>query len=368
MRRYVFCAALDYHSLSSDEFFNYAQRREKHLIGLSPRGQDVQVDIYEFKSGKVHTRKITWMGGKRAEVTGTVQPFAGVTRDDFETRQLKDSAPDTHAFKANRPKVMSIRDVYDAIIRIGTDAPNTLEEFSIFSHSYDEGPILVNSYNDRQVWVPERLRLSPTVGEYRHLQGTERNPDDKDCRAQFDFVAPTLPLERLEKFRAAFSSNGRVWVWGCAFDFKTNSLMSVVRRVISGKTNLSDDTVLKFRNLTIEQLNGFAEFADALKQDREVVNRTRGCDVTFGQIRRALWARVMASYTYQAAHALHVPCMGAIYGSYAEPDKGRKSPDLMSISTDTARNVSFYQTYFGTKTDAEGRNYTVFTYGMKMTA
>jgi hypothetical protein len=56
--------------------------------------------------------------------------------------------------------------------------------------------------------------------------------------------------------------------------------------------------------------------------------------------------------------------IGAIYGTYASFDQGR--PKLMSISADTARNVMFYRKYFGIKTDPEGRNYGVFTHGMKM--
>jgi hypothetical protein len=290
--------------------------------------------------------------------------FAPVTREDFERRELAEGEVDEHAFKDGRVNVMSITDVYDAIVKIGKEAPNTLAEWSIFSHAYLEGPILVNSYDDRRVRMPERLRLSSSDGAFRNIQGTERDPDDKDCRAQLDFMAPTLPPERLEHFRSAFSTHGRVWVWGCNFDYKANMLLSVVHRNIAGRTDLGDDTKLKFRNLNKEQLSAFAEFNGNLKLDLDRLFQKRECDVAFGKIRMAMWDKITASYVYHVAQAARVPSIGAIYGTYASFDQG--SPKLMSVSADTARNVAFYRHYFGIKTDPEGRNYGLFTHGMKL--
>lgn len=363
MRRYILCAAIDYKHLRSSEFMNYCSRRVADLISNAPRGEDLQLDIYEFKSGKVHSTTVRWVSGKAMQTTAVAQRFDPITEADFETRPLMGNQVDEHAFKAGRPKVMSIRDVYDAVVRTGAEFPNTLHEFSIFSHAYDDGPILVNSYDDRDVALPARFGV---VAEgYRRLQGTERNPDDKDGRAQYDFVAPTLPPKSREAFRAAFSPQGHIWVWGCNHDFKTNSLLSVVRRAIAGKGSLADDLILKFQNLTAEQLQGFLEFNHAFKLDRDQLLKTRACVLKFGQIREALWARITASYACQAAEHTQVRCIGAIYGTYAEPDKGRQ-PALMSVSADTSANVVFYRSYFGLTTDPEGRNYGVYTHGMKM--
>jgi hypothetical protein len=364
MRRYLLCAALDAAHLSSDLFVGYCRTRASQFASLAPRGEDLQFDIYEFRTGMVHTRAVTWSNGKAVERVGSKTLFGPVTRKDFETRALADEEVDEHAFKDGRTNVMSITDIYDAVVKIGEDSPSTLEEFSIFSHAYLEGPILVNSYDDRRVRMPERLRLSSSDGEFRNIQGSERDPDDKDCRAQLDFVAPTMPPDRLKKFRAAFSTRGRIWVWGCNFDKKANMLLSVVQRNIGGRADLGDDSLLKFRNLNKEQMSAFAEFNASLRLDLDSLFRTRACDVLFGKIRSAMWDKITASYVYQAAQGARVPAIGALYGTYASFDQG--SPKLMSVSADTARNVTFYRNYFSFKTDPEGRNYGVFTHDMKM--
>jgi hypothetical protein len=366
MRRYLLCAALDAAHLASDLFMGYCRTRAVQLGASAPRGEDLQFDIYEFRTGKVHTRTITWSSGQPTERVSSKARFAAVTRQDFEKRDLADGEVDEHAFKDGRTNVMSVTDIYDTIVSLGRDTPNTLEEVSIFSHAYLEGPILVNSYDDRRVRMPERLRLSSSDGEFRNIQGSERDPDDKDCRAQLDFVAPTMPTDRLKQFRAAFSPRGRIWIWGCNFDIKANMLLSVVQRNIAGRTDLGDDSLLRFRNLNKEQMSAFAEFNSNLKLDLDKLFQTRGCDVSFGRIRRSMWDKITASFVYHAARAAGVPAIGAIYGTYASFDQG--SPKLMSISADTARNVAFYRNYFGFKTDSEGRNYGVFTQNMKISA
>jgi hypothetical protein len=366
MRRYLLCAALDAGHLASGLFLGYCRTRASQLAALAPRREDLQFDIYDFKTGSVHTRTITWSNGKTSEKMSSKAIFAAVTQKDFERRELGDGETDEHAFKDGQTNVMSITDIYDAIVKIGLESPNTLEEFSIYSHAYLEGPILVNSYDDRRVRLPTRLQLSPTDGEFRNIQGSERDPDDKDCRAQLDFIAPTMSADRLKKFRAAFSPRGRIWIWGCNFDIKANMLLSAVQRNIGGRTDVGDDTLLKFKNLNKEQLSAFAEFNNNLKLDLEKFFRTRACDVSFGKIRRAMWDKMTASYTYQAAQASRVTAIGAIYGTYASFDQG--SPKLMSVSADTVRNVTFYRNYFGIKTDSEGRNYGVFTHDMELVA
>lgn len=360
MRRYILCGGLDYSNLSSDIFVNYCQKRAQQIIGQAPRGEDLWIDIYAFRSGTVHSRKIAWKNGKAIESTSVDKRYDPITKNDFERRE---SPEDNYAFKAGRPKVMSIRNIYDDVAKIGADAPNTLEEFSIFSHAYIDGPILVNSYDDRRVMLPARLREEGAT--FRNLQGTERNPDDKDCRSQYDFVAPTMPFDKLRRFRAAFSPRGRIWIWGCNMDQKANQLLSHVRRIISGKGNLNDGTILQFKNMTKLLIEAFKEFDDVFKLDQHRMEHKFQADVSFGKIRQALWSRMTASYVCQAAQAVRVPVIGAMYGTYASFDVG--SPPLLGISTDTVANVHFYRNHLGLKTDPEGRNFGIFAHDMKVT-
>ncbi|NIU88451.1 MAG: hypothetical protein GWN56_14655, partial [Nitrosopumilaceae archaeon] len=85
---------------------------------------------------------------------------------------------------------MSILDVYDEIIRIGNTAPNSLMELSFFSHAKNEGPILVNSYDDGIYGVHDEYRRMSYVID---LPAPARDPDDKDARHDKDFREPTLP-------------------------------------------------------------------------------------------------------------------------------------------------------------------------------
>lgn len=361
MRRFIICAAVNYEQPSSELFFNYSQRRAGQLLKGVPRGEDARVDLYDFKSGSVQTRSITWTNGKLTEHRSTKKPFRPITMDDYIPMP---GTAEKFGFKDGRTGVMSILDIYDAIAAIGREQPNNLEEVSIFSHAYLQGPIMVNSYDDRVVKLPAALQLGTGGQAYRDIQGTERDPDDMDCRAQYDFTAPTAPPDRLAVMRIAFSSRGRIWTWGCNFDWKANSVLSAVRRAIAGRTDLGDDTVLVFKNLTKQQLASFAEFRQSLKIDRDAMYRTRSCAVTFKGIKQAMWDKISASYAFQAAQGIKVPAIGAIFGTYASFDQG--NPELMSISADTASNVSLYRKYFGIRTDDEGRNYGVFTHDMKM--
>lgn len=342
----------------------YCRTRSAQFAALATPGDDLQFTIYEFRTGMVHTTTITWSNERAIEKSSSKTRFSVISQHDFERRDLGDGEVDEHAFKDGRANVMSITDVYDAIVELGEESPNTLEEFSVFSHGYLEGPILVNSYDDRRVRVPERFELSPSDAEFRNSQGSERDPDNKDCRSQLDFIAPTMPANRLKRFQSAFSSRGRIWVWGCNFDIKANMLLSVVQRNIAGRLDLKDDKILTFKNLNKEQISAFVEFENSLKIDRYRLFKTRSCSVPFGNIRRAMWNKITASYVYHAAQAARVPAIGAIYGTYASFDQG--NPRLMSISADTVRNVSFYRNYFDMSTDPEGRNYGVFTHNMKL--
>jgi hypothetical protein len=260
-------------------------------------------------------------------------------------------------FKDNQPGVMSIRDIYRAILAIGKDDPNSLIEVSIFSHAFYKGPILVNSMDDGFVLV---RGMPPGVPQDERIPLPEglRDPDDKDGRGFKDFVMPNMTPAEAVMFRAAFNARGYFWVWGCNFPKMINRVLSLVEKHPKYSSSIADDQILTFSNLHRDQIESFVGLNDFFSLDLTQLIRTRKCAIPFRAVKEALFAGTSASYVYQLSSVMRVRAIGALYGTWAEFWGG--SPKLMAINGDTLRHVEFYKRHFNYKTDTEGRNYGVF--------
>src|SRR5690606_7934274 len=87
-------------------------------------------------------------------------------------------------FKNNQFTTMSIVDIYKTVQEIGKNEPKSLVELSFFSHGWMGGPILVNSFDDRQLHIPVVGRIPVPNGF--------RDPDDRDPRTALDFIPPNM--------------------------------------------------------------------------------------------------------------------------------------------------------------------------------
>ena len=361
MRRYLICAGMDYFHPTSREYPNYANRRMAQLAKAAPRGEDLRFDIFDLARGTRTIKRVTWRNGKRTEM-GEEQKVArpvDVARDMI--KGPKSAHGVMHILRDGRFDVMSITQVYEAGIKIGIEQPGTLHEFSIFSHSYEEGPILLNSNDNLVREIPSR-GASLTEREELKRRGLMRDPDDKDCRAQLDFVSPTMDSDEIAAFRKAFATHGRCWIWGCTFDANANILLSATRRALLNRKDLTKapGIVVKLRDR--EEAEAVMELNGWLALDREKVLREHQFEIEYPTLKAALWRKLTSTYPYAAAVGLRVPVIGAAYGTFSKPDGAQ---GLMRVSGTTSANVSFYKHHFGMKTDPEGRNYFIFTHDMK---
>ncbi|WP_298214545.1 hypothetical protein [Acidovorax sp.] len=361
MRRYLFCAGMDYFHPTSREYPTYADRRAAQLAKAAPRGEALRFDIFDMARGTRTIRRVAWSNGKPRE-----------SREELKVARPVDVARDMvkgqttphgvmHVLKDGRFDLMSITQVYEAGIGIGTDEPGTLHEFSIFSHSYENGPILLNSNDDRLLAVPPR---GATAAQARALKirGLMRDPDDKDCRAQYDFAAPTMDEAELAAFHQAFAKAGRCWVWGCTFEYEANTLLSVFRRALGDRKDFAKDPTIVVKLRTSEEVEGVLAFNTWLRLDPAVLRRKLQFNIGYSALKQLMWRKLTSTYPYAAAVGLRVPVIGAAYGTFAEPEG---TQGLMRVSGKTSANVTFYKQHFGMKIDPERRNYFVFTHDMK---
>lgn len=94
-------------------------------------------------------------------------------------------------------KVIGITDIYAFLSELGTHHPKSLIEFSVIGHSYNQGPILVNS-EDR-----------------KPLSDPNRDPTDKDGRYHKDFNSSNMSTSMKTNIQNAFRDKGIIWIWGC---------------------------------------------------------------------------------------------------------------------------------------------------------
>lgn len=352
---------MDFHHPSSREFANYCDRRAAMIARQAPKGESLRFDIYDFARGTQTTRRIEWTSGQRRETIEPVQISQAVNpKRDMIANQTKEGV--VYSLKDGMTTVMSILQIYSAVRQIGLEQPGSLHEFSIFSHAYWQGPILLNSTNDRFIRVPG---IGGRPAQLQPIEVGKRDPDDKDCRVEYDFRGPTNDTHDLALFRSAFAPDGHLWVWGCSFPERDNVLFSLIRKAIGGRATLEDNTELVLKLQTPEHFAAVLELNDILRTNRDTLFKTRKLEVTFGQARALVWEKLTSTYPYAAAAALRVPVIGAAYGTFAEPIKPETKESLMRVSGVTGANVSFYKRHFGMRTDLEGRNYFIFTHDMK---
>jgi len=148
-----------------------------------------RVTLFSFQTG-MRTR---WLKGQKGWHTidevlqGTVPTHTGKYDDPVNMQKRHDD------------DAISIVHVYQYIADLGCSHKGCVTDFQVFSHSWDGGPILVDTY-----------QASPyRDGEPKE---DERDPGDKDGRTK-DFTAKNMPNRA--DFKAAFASHARIKIWGC---------------------------------------------------------------------------------------------------------------------------------------------------------
>jgi hypothetical protein len=349
VKQVLLVAGVDFEFAGVD-FRSLADNRRRLVERRNTAREELRFTTMDARSGQVEVREVTFPAGKRSESVTTTTPFTAVGRTSYAT------AGGHTRFKPGQDTVMSITDVYAAVRAVGSSAPGTLVELSIFSHGWMGGPILVDSDDDRvvEVSVPMPGGRPPVVTTIA-VPGTTRDPDDKDARAALDFIAPTMDAAALTLFRAAFASDGFAWLWGCAFPRVVHHTLWAMEHAKAYRSSgLADDTVLDMPAVTGEDV----DFLRSLLTGKVALPSRTSASVPFAFMRWAICAANQSCYAFQLAVAAGVAVRAAALGTYAEYDT--VGDRLMNVPASFGAHFDFYRNYLGLTFDPEGRRYAVY--------
>jgi hypothetical protein len=360
MRHTILVAGVDYGHLPKGVNFRiFCDSRVKRILARNTKKEDLTFQIFDFRRGEVATHEFTYPAGKRVEKTTklTPSPFKSISRANYDV-----SSGGEPRFKDGQRDTMSVLDIYRAVQKVGIDAPGTLAELSIFSHGWWAGPILVNSHDDGHINV---ITPPSTVPAPFPLPPGARDPDDMDPRPT-DFTPPTMDAAALSNFQNAFSKDGYIWIWGCAFPRLVHEILHKIEGHPTYKERgLGDDTVFKIKNLNSAQAvyleNGVWRALGGRFPDK------RNIEIKFKFLKYFFCQMTEASYSHHLAKNSKVRVYGAVQGTYADYDSG--SLPLMHVYTQGfARHFTFYKNYLGFNFDPEGRKYGEYKPGFTCTA
>lgn len=323
------------------DFLAYAKERARQVINRTKKGQDVYVQIMDVGTGLTSYISVAWQDGRSTTKIGHPKTHEPVTRNAYDRNG---------AFKPNQPRIMSITDLYATARKIGEVEPATLVEVSIFSHAFQEGPILVNS--------DDHLRSDSTMGTII------RDPNDKDGRAGKDF--DVMQASELAFFRSAFSPHGLVWIWGCNFNWEAaemHKLLSVARR--QQPNNLAGG-MIELTGLTSEQIKIIERLNGYLNVNVAELRRKHRCTFESAKLKPAVAALIRGSYPYKVSSVAKIRAVGALPATYSVKRSMADPLQLLHIAPETRKNSAYYSKSFGIKFDDENRGYAVFEPGFSI--
>jgi hypothetical protein len=315
---------------------------------LAKKFPDMVFVLFEFETGRVRQAE----GGK--EEWKDVKRFSPIT--------CEDNYNECREFRRNPVDRLSITDIYKRVEAMGapkSKEAGTLYELSIFSHGTYEGPVLVNSFQDGAI-------------------GTGRNsPMDKDGRYKKDFVPPTMDDDNKRAFRAAFASDGHIWLWGCDATgvyhrvFQAMARTPLFHQKKVDKWQEPDTFTLNFQN-SKEERNACDYLHGFLKDNKSFAAKDgRRIDVTLGRLKAYYRDAIADTYAARITAAAGVRTYAASPGTWASvvvTDKQdrlmhvRMSPEEISKygGENFSNFIAFYENHLGLKEDPETRGYGTF--------
>jgi hypothetical protein len=366
MEHYILVAGVDYQFVGLD-FRSRCENRKRRIIVANYAREDLKFQIFDFGKGEIATTEVTYAGGRKAETITRLVPYSGISKSNYVVYR---SNGETHyRFRDGQDDVMSILHVYSAVQAIGAHFPGDLIELSFFSHGWMGGPILVNSFDDRMmpITIPSSPPGTRPVRNYLLLPPGARDPYDMDPRDERDFTAPTMDNASLLAFRDAFHSEGRVWIWGCAFPRVVHEILTKIEHNrVYHRTGLGDEVLFRFTNLTHEAVRFLESNLKLVLGVGFRFPNERNIEVKFKYLKYALCKAMQATYSYHIASAADVKTYAPLLGTYSDYESGVRLP-LMRVHSGFVSHFNFYKTYLGFETDPERRNYGEYRPGFTCT-
>ena len=177
-KKYILVAGIDYHTGNS--FMQQLDIYKNKIISDNKDKGDTTIIIIDF-NGTIDTID----NGKSI----SIEKYTPISKSNYP------ASKGGHAFDAlGKSKYITKKTIYEVVEKIGKDDPNTLQEVSIFSHSYSRGPILANSSEKDAIDLDMRI--------------------NDVAKQTFDFTL----------FKKAFSVDGIFKIWGCNMDSELNNI------------------------------------------------------------------------------------------------------------------------------------------------
>lgn len=308
---YILVAAFNY-STRKYSFSSYATAYRNKIIAANSSQTNVFIMI-DFAGSIKYYENNTLKAQKNYETIGSVN-YPYTDNKDFYFNQ--------------KTGYITKNTIYDLIIAIGTSNPGQLKDVSIFSHAYYAGPILVNTYE---------------VGssEYDDYKLDDTNYEDVDFRKD------DVTNIDATKFKAAFSSNGMVKIWGCNSDAHINYF---VKKILASPTYKSDGSTLDTAIFTINDATYYGTKVSS--RFSAFINSVTGNQITISMLNvKKLFAfEYVDSFAAVLAEKTDVTVQSALPGTYAsigdaQTGEPASNKNIFRISHDTKMNVKIYTQY-----------------------
>ncbi len=312
MQIYILVAGIEYHSLKPNFFLKFCVRRKESILKKNIN-DNIEILIFDFQSGIIHKYSKYLNGSEKYKKIKNYSMIRKINYNNY------------NEFKPNGKKFMSIIDIYKVVQDIGSNNKNTLMELSFFSHSYNDGPILVNSYDCSSC-------------------GNGRDINDMDARASKDFRPPTMTISNKKKFQDAFHKDGYAWIWGCNAH---STFKKIVFKIIKlSKSNPADTLLIDIKNLLSnnDQKKYFWYVIKNYMSPKEYNNAFNIKKIQFKYIKSFCCYHIESSYSYSLAEVLNNrKVYGVLPGMFAEYSNQTMK---VNVEKNFKDYIKFFEKYF----------------------
>jgi len=353
LKHYIFVAGYDY-LRSGVNFINFCKSRMRKIYSSESKKEELVFFICDFTSGKISKHTVEFQNGRPFIKESPHKQFDAISLS--KNYNIYSGSP--YRFYKGKTNTMSIIDIYELIAKIGEENSKTLLELSFFSHGYQKGPILANSYDERTYTDPI------TNEEFQYLEN-ERNKDDIDPRISLDMdYLKAYEIDIYNNIGSAFSDNGIMWTWGCAFSKDLNFIFSkFLSNSVYKDSGLIDDDIFVFKAYTFSEKNlqlfnnSLSIFSDSIvESNMQKFERDKEIKIKFKEFKTYCCAISRGTFAYSWARIFSIKTYGALVGTYSEYSKVGEE-NYMRVTPKLSATVRFYKNYIGFSTDIEGGMY-----------
>ena len=289
VRKYILVSGINYQTGYS--FIKYCN---DYKVKIEKRDKDSQIIIVDILGGNI----TTYERGKKIKNT----KYDTISKE-------KNYNGKRFSYDLGKKNYITKQVIYNLICEIGENEPNTLEDVSVFSHSYAFGPILANSYETDMFDLDMRINdLTNKIFNFLH-------------------------------FKDAFTDTGIFKIWGCNMSLLLNNFIKQIMKNL----NYKKDGTTKDEIIFIVKDNSFIDdkISDLIKDKFRSNVKNGKFEMTMLQIRKFLADRYYQNFAGLLSYYTDVSVLSALPGTYSS----FSSPNYFRISDKTKENINIFEKY-----------------------